>query len=883
MRQVRNARWRRWLAGGAATAAVVGAVVPAVAVATPVVAGAAGSTLAVSTGTAHWGIQQGLRSYIGSSSTNTITVSGGASFDGTSGTTPNTAPYIWQASGGTYNPTAGTGTVHFAGTVTDVYPAHTIWHLTFANPTVVLHGDGTGTLLLDVSYAIGGTQSAPASTSSLSQVDLATLAVNPSDVSNATTGTTTVATYSAVSATLTPAGSSAVGGFLPPGTALDALAFSVTAAPPTHPSTPAAPTVTPTGPTSATVSWNAPFDGGSPITGYVVKVSSMAGSRATLVQTVPVTGSPVATSVAVSGLSPFTAYTATVTAQNALGTSAASAASVEVVLPDTPIANPTPGLTWKFSSFVWAKTQSISILTPLSPATLTTAHGFVLPLTGGSYDPSTGATDLTFGGGFQLTNSFGSYGIQLTDLDATIDAEGNGTLLASVATFVTPSHTYDAPTPDVVVTTFHATPSGTTASGNHVQWTFTPNWLGVGPTGLDGAQFAQPFLDALQSSIQAFFYASGTQQSPTVYNPSKAPGPLTAAFTYGPGTSVTDTAPPSTTASQTTGLDPTGQTVTVTGTGFEPGITLYVVNCDADIPAGAACDFGNVAFATTDADGDFTVPVTVQAHFGTGPSATDCFSASVDCAIQTSKVGDGEDRTQESTLPIDFAVPPTPPSPPAGTVTSSSASSASPTRTVTAQVPGLSASGTGVGAVTVASYGGNPTTGTVAGGTGVYYDVQVSAGSAFGSLVITVCTLGDGGRSLTWWNGSTWLPFSDQTFDAASGCVTATVTGTTSPSEAELTGTPVAPSSNPVPTAGTGYYEVASDGGIFAYGDAAFYGSTGAMTLNKPIVGMAATPDGKGYWLVASDGGIFAYGDAAFYGSTGSMTLNKPIVGMGGG
>jgi hypothetical protein len=39
------------------------------------------------------------------------------------------------------------------------------------------------------------------------------------------------------------------------------------------------------------------------------------------------------------------------------------------------------------------------------------------------------------------------------------------------------------------------------------------------------------------------------------------------------------------------------------------------------------------------------------------------------------------------------------------------------------------------------------------------------------------------------------------------------------------------------------------------------------MALNKPIVGMAATPDGMGYWLVASDGGIFAYGDAGFFGS----------------
>jgi len=82
------------------------------------------------------------------------------------------------------------------------------------------------------------------------------------------------------------------------------------------------------------------------------------------------------------------------------------------------------------------------------------------------------------------------------------------------------------------------------------------------------------------------------------------------------------------------------------------------------------------------------------------------------------------------------------------------------------------------------------------------------------------------------------------------------------------------------PTPPPGYWQVASDGGIFTFGGAQFYGSTGSMKLNKPVVGMAATPDGKGYWLVASDGGIFAYGDAQFYGSTGSMVLNKPIVGM---
>ena len=86
----------------------------------------------------------------------------------------------------------------------------------------------------------------------------------------------------------------------------------------------------------------------------------------------------------------------------------------------------------------------------------------------------------------------------------------------------------------------------------------------------------------------------------------------------------------------------------------------------------------------------------------------------------------------------------------------------------------------------------------------------------------------------------------------------------------------------PPPPAAGGYWLVASDGGIFSFGDAP---STvdGRHPLNKPVVGMAATPDGKGYWLVASDGGIFAFGDAEFYGCTGSLVLNKPIVGMIGG
>ncbi len=77
----------------------------------------------------------------------------------------------------------------------------------------------------------------------------------------------------------------------------------------------------------------------------------------------------------------------------------------------------------------------------------------------------------------------------------------------------------------------------------------------------------------------------------------------------------------------------------------------------------------------------------------------------------------------------------------------------------------------------------------------------------------------------------------------------------------------------------SGYWLVASDGGVFTYGGAGFYGSTGSLHLNAPVVGMAATPDGKGYWLVASDGGIFSYGDAGFYGSAAAVP-GQDIVGM---
>lgn len=105
---------------------------------------------------------------------------------------------------------------------------------------------------------------------------------------------------------------------------------------------------------------------------------------------------------------------------------------------------------------------------------------------------------------------------------------------------------------------------------------------------------------------------------------------------------------PTLTVSKTTGLNPDGELVTVTGQGFVPNISLFVTVCDPAKPAGAACDGLNYKLAPVDAAGNFTVQVKAAAKFGN----TDCLVTP--CAFQTSRVGMGKDRTQETTVAINF-------------------------------------------------------------------------------------------------------------------------------------------------------------------------------------------------------------------------------------
>ena len=73
---------------------------------------------------------------------------------------------------------------------------------------------------------------------------------------------------------------------------------------------------------------------------------------------------------------------------------------------------------------------------------------------------------------------------------------------------------------------------------------------------------------------------------------------------------------------------------------------------------------------------------------------------------------------------------------------------------------------------------------------------------------------------------------------------------------------------------GKGYYIVAEDGGVFAFGDAPFFESLPEIGVipSQPIVSMALySPSGvvSGYWLLGADGGVFSLppGKTPFYGA----------------
>jgi hypothetical protein len=84
-----------------------------------------------------------------------------------------------------------------------------------------------------------------------------------------------------------------------------------------------------------------------------------------------------------------------------------------------------------------------------------------------------------------------------------------------------------------------------------------------------------------------------------------------------------------------------------------------------------------------------------------------------------------------------------------------------------------------------------------------------------------------------------------------------------------------------VPSAkGRGYFLVARDGGVFAFGDAKFTGSLPSEGIKGSVVAVTPTYDGGGYYVLTSSGKVYAFGDATMpHGvSPQGMTLSGRAV-----
>ncbi len=140
----------------------------------------------------------------------------------------------------------------------------------------------------------------------------------------------------------------------------------------------------------------------------------------------------------------------------------------------------------------------------------------------------------------------------------------------------------------------------------------------------------------------------------------------------------------------------------------------------------------------------------------------------------------------------------TPPPPPSGATSSNSGSSTSASGTATASSGGITGTATGVGGITVAIYSGDPESASPNSvSSPTYFDVAANQGNAFSQVVVQVCNLGTAtaeNATMDWYdptaNGGkgAWSAVTPAG-SFSNGCLSVTVSSTSSPSIAQLSGT----------------------------------------------------------------------------------------------
>jgi LPXTG-motif cell wall-anchored protein len=419
-----------------------------------------------------------------------------------------------------------------------------------------------------------------------------------------------------------------------------------------------------------------------------------------------------------------------------------------VAAADPPVTTVTSGqLDWAVSAYV-GSSSSLAVRAAEAPATdvPSSPKSWRFPtITSASYDPATGATDLRFSGAITFGNTAqGNYGFRLSDLEVVVDAADTGRVVADVQTRGPGPGSFGTAVADVTVVTFTLPDSAVTDDGQSVSWTVTPDY----PLQSSGTTFATPafsgarqFPDSFLAAVGAGFHGhfsdsinQGTGQ-PSSTNASKPPSSMAVAFAYDVAEETTTTTEATTSSTSTTvassststtvattsttvattsttqapstvepsgsttvegptgqtltvapvrDLDPAGETVQVTGSGFDPAIGVYVAFCVDNGPGTAPSPCVGGADQTGSSGSsrwitDSPPAPGISTPFGTGGTFTttldlvaddgtvDCLDPSIDCVVTTrADHTRPTDRTADVKVPV-FFVGQTPPTTPTTT------------------------------------------------------------------------------------------------------------------------------------------------------------------------------------------------------------------------
>jgi parallel beta-helix repeat protein len=170
-----------------------------------------------------------------------------------------------------------------------------------------------------------------------------------------------------------------------------------------------------------------------------------------------------------------------------------------------------------------------------------------------------------------------------------------------------------------------------------------------------------------------------------------------------------------------------------------------------------------------------------------------------------------------------------------------------------------------------------------------YYGSLPGLKVSVSNIVGIAGTFDGGGYWLTGSNGGVYA-LGDASYQGSSGQINPAKApgGSNSFSVDDIVG--IATTHTPTTPSKVGYWLAGSNGGVFAFGDAAFHGSSGqinpavaagganSFSVNN-IVGIVATANGGGYWLVSATGGVYAFGNAQYNGSTAQISTAKAAGG----